>query len=154
MQPNLDSDVRNQFLADEMVLSLDKYRLKLRDNLHEFLADRVLIDSKNSRVVVNNFTLRPENPDSAQAILDTYGKSVILDISVPEFRIEGIDLMSAYMDEKLIIDQILVPSPVANLTRFRKKSGGAVSSSRVESSDEIEELLTSYFFHSNRLYKF
>lgn len=146
LQPNLDSDVRNQFLADEMVLSLDKYRLKLRDNLHEFLADRVLIDSKNSRVVVNNFTLRPENPDSAQAILDTYGKSVILDISVPEFRIEGIDLMSAYMDEKLIIDQILVPSPVANLTRFRKKSGGAVSSSQVESSDEIEELLTSYFF--------
>lgn len=148
LQPNLDSDVRNQFLAEEMVLSLDKYRLKLRDNLHEFLADRVLIDSKNSRVVVSNFTLRPENPDSVQTILDSYGKSVILDISVPEFRVEGIDLMSAYMDEKLIINQILVPSPVASLTRFRKKSAGSgatATTSQMESSDEIEELLTSYF---------
>ncbi|RAI83932.1 AsmA family protein [Algoriphagus yeomjeoni] len=148
LQPNLDldSDVRNQFLADEMVLSLDKYRLKLRDNLHEFLADRVLIDSKNSRVVVNNFTLRPENPDSAQAILDTYGKSVILDISVPEFRVEGIDLMSAYMDEKLIINQIFIPSPVASFTKFRKNKVDAnTTSTLVESSDEIEELLTSYF---------
>ncbi len=84
------------------------------------MADRVLIDSKKSLVVVDNFTLRPENPDSTQAILDTYGKSVILDFSIPEFRVEGIDLMSAYMDEKLIIRQILVPSPVAKLTKFRK----------------------------------
>lgn len=147
LQPNQDTDVRNQFLAEEMVLSLDKYRLKLRDNLHEFLADKVLIDSKNSLVVINNFTLRPENPDSAQSILDTYGKTVILDISVPEFRVEGIDLMSAYLDEKLIINRILVPSPVANFTRFRAKSGGstASTSSQVDSPDDIEELLTSYF---------
>jgi len=145
LQPNMTSDVRNQFLAEEMVLSLDKYRLKLRDNLHEFMADKVVIDSKKSLVVVSNFTLRPENPDSIQEILDTYGKSVILDITIPEFRVEGIDLMSAYMDEKLIINQILVPSPVANLTRFRKKSNGNSTSPQVDSSDEIVGLLTSYF---------
>lgn len=145
LQPNLDTDVRNQFLAEEMVLSLDKYRLKLRDNLHEFLADKVLIDSKNSLVVVNNFTLRPENPDSTQVILDSYGKSVILDISIPEFRVEGIDLMSAYLDEKLVIKRILVPSPVANFTRFRKKKIGSIPVNQVESPDEIKDLLTSYF---------
>lgn len=144
LQPNLDSEVRNQFLAEEMVLSLDKYRLKLRDNLHEFLADRVLIDSKQSLVVVTNFTLRPENPDSTQVILDTYGKSVIMDISIPEFRVEGIDLMSAYLDEKLVVNRILVPSPVANFTRFRKEST-ANSAIQVESPDEIQDLLTSYF---------
>ncbi|MEB2784526.1 hypothetical protein [Algoriphagus persicinus] len=145
LQPNAESDVRNYFLAEEMVLSLYQYRLKLRDNLHEFMADKVLIDSKNSLVVVDNFTLRPENPDSTQVILDTYGKSVILDISIPEFRVEGIDLMSAYLDEKLIINQILVPSPVANFTRFRKRSGSNSTTSQMESSDEIESLLTSYF---------
>lgn len=145
LQPNSESDVRNIFLAEQMVLSLDKYRLKLRDNLHEFMADKVLIDSKNSLVVVDNFTLRPENPDSTQVILDAYGKSVILDISIPEFRVEGIDLMSAYMDENLIINRILIPSPVANFTRFRKGTSGASTASQVESSDEIEALLTSYF---------
>ncbi|MDR7128840.1 hypothetical protein J2X69_001172 [Algoriphagus sp. 4150] len=144
LQPNVSSDVRNQFLAEEMVLSLDKYRLKLRDNLHEFLADKVLIDSKRSLVVVNNFTLRPENPDSIQVILDSYGKSVIMDISVPEFRVEGIELMSAYLDERLVVNQILIPSPVANFTRFRKNST-TTSAMQVESSGEIQDLLTSYF---------
>ncbi|PZX48500.1 hypothetical protein [Algoriphagus chordae] len=147
LQPNMTNDVRNQFLAEEMVLSLDKYRLKLRDNLHEFLADRVLIDSKNSLVQVTNFTLRPENPDSIQYILDTYGKSVILDISIPEFRVEGIDLMAAYRDEKLMINRILVPSPIAEYTRFRKRkiTASGIAATQLESSDEIEELLTSYF---------
>ncbi len=145
VQPHVESDVRNRFLAEEMVLSLYKYRLKLRDNLHEFMADKVLIDSKNSLVVVNNFTLRPEVPDSLQNILTAYGKSVILDISIPEFRVEGIDLMAAYMEEKLMINRILVPSPVASVTRFRKRSIADVAASQVESADEIESLLTSYF---------
>ncbi|WP_339703604.1 hypothetical protein [Algoriphagus aquimarinus] len=147
LQPNSDIDVRNQFLAEEMVLSLYKYRLKLRDNLHEFMADKVLIDSKNSLVVVNNFTLRPENPDSIQYILDSYGKTVILNLTIPEFRVEGIDLMAAYQDEKLLINRILVPSPNASLTRFRKKNSAGGASNQVESSDEIEDLLTSYFSH-------
>ncbi|WPR75293.1 hypothetical protein [Algoriphagus sp. NG3] len=145
VQPHVESDVRNRFLAEEMVLSLYKYRLKLRDNLHEFMADKVLIDSKNSLVVVNNFTLRPEVPDSLQNILTAYGKSVILDISIPEFRVEGIDLMAAYTEEKLMINRILVPSPVASVTRFRKRSIADVAASQVESADEIESLLTSYF---------
>ncbi|WP_439487785.1 hypothetical protein [Algoriphagus sp.] len=145
VQPHVESDVRNRFLAEEMVLSLYKYRLKLRDNLHEFMADKVLIDSKNSLVVVNNFTLRPEVPDSLQNILTAYGKSVILDISIPEFRVEGIDLMAAYVEEKLMINRILVPSPVASVTRFRKRSIADVAASQVESADEIESLLTSYF---------
>ena len=41
LQPGVSVKTFNEFLlADEIVLSLDKYRLKLRDNLHEFLADR------------------------------------------------------------------------------------------------------------------
>jgi len=145
LQPDADSDVRNQILAEDMVLSLDKYRLKLRDNLHEFMADKILIDSKNSLVVINDFTLRPENPQSIQKSLDTYNKSVVLNVTIPEFRVEGIDLMAAYTDEKLIINRILVPSPIADFTRFRKKTTGRSSTTQVESSDEFAELLTSYF---------
>lgn len=144
LQPNQASELRDQFLAEEMVLSLDKYRLKLRDNLHEFMADKVLIDSKNSLVVVNNFTLRPENPDSIQYVLDSYDKSVVLDLTIPEFRVEGIDLMAAYRDERLMINKILVPSPIASFTRFRKKKV-AEGHSQLESSGEIKDLLTSYF---------
>jgi hypothetical protein len=63
-----------------MVLSLDKYRLKLRDNLHEFLAGKVIIDSKQSLIVIQDFSLRPENPDSLTAVLDNYNKSVVINV--------------------------------------------------------------------------
>jgi hypothetical protein len=144
IQPTGEFNVRDQLLAQNMVLSLDKYRLKLRDNLHEFSADKVLIDSKNSRVVVDNFTLRPENLDSIHHALDAYDKSIVLDISIPKFRMEGIDLMAAYMDEKLIIHQILVPSPVARMTRYRKNNKDP-DILQIDSTPEIEDLLTSYF---------
>lgn len=148
IQPTGDFNVRDQLLAQNMVLSLDKYRLKLRDNLHEFSADKVLIDSKNSRVVVDNFTLRPENLDSIHHALDAYDKSVVLDISIPKFRLEGIDLMAAYMDEKLIIHQILVPSPTARMTRYRKDNKDP-EQLQIDSTPEIEDLLTSYFSYIN-----
>lgn len=142
--PNVKTSLSERFLADEMVLSLDKYRLKLRDNLHEFMADRIVIDSKNSRVLISDFVLRPENPDSIQYSLDTYGKSVVLNVEIPEFRIEGIDLMAAYMENRLLIDQVTVPSPMASYTRYRKNSRSK-SLVQVESSGEIRDLLTSYF---------
>ncbi|UZD21862.1 hypothetical protein PBT90_00115 [Algoriphagus halophytocola] len=142
--PNVKTTLSERFLADEMVLSLDKYRLKLRDNLHEFMADRIVIDSKNSRVLINDFVLRPENPDSIQYSLDTYGKSVVLNVEIPEFRIEGIDLMAAYMDNKLLINQVTVPAPKANYTRYRKNNRSK-SATHVESSGEIKDLLTAYF---------
>lgn len=144
-RPNEEGNVRNQVIAKEMLLSLDKYHLKLKDNLHEFLADRVLIDSKNSRVVISNFILQPNKRDSIQYILDTYNKSVVLDVHIPEFRLEGVDLLAAYRDEKLLINQILVPSPVANFTRYRTKARAALAAPQMESAGEIKDLLTSYF---------
>ncbi len=144
VQANSSNTIKDMLLAEEMVLSLDKYRLKLRDNLHEFLADQILIDSKNSRILISNFTLKPENPDQITEALDTYGKSVVIDIQVPEFRIEGIDLQAAFLDQELFINQINVPSPVASLTRYRKRQMSS-SQPTVDSSDEIKSLLTSYF---------
>jgi len=145
IRPNLDNSIQEIFLADEMVLSMDKYRLKLRDNLHEFLADEILIDSKNSRIVVKDFSLKPENPKAIQAALDAYEKTVVINIEIPEFRIEGIDLQTAFWDEKLIIGQILIPSPKAELSRFRKKKGDSNIAEQLNSADEFKTLLTSYF---------
>jgi hypothetical protein len=145
IQPNLKSSIQDIFLANEMVLSLDKYRLKLRDNLHEFLAGKVIIDSKQSLIVIQDFSLRPENPDSLTAVLDNYNKSVVINVKVPEFRIEGIDLKAAFWDEKLLINQILIPSPIVELTRFRKKKEQDKSLDQINSAGEVGDLLSSYF---------
>lgn len=145
IQPNLKSSIQDIFLANEMVLSLDKYRLKLRDNLHEFLAGKVIIDSKQSLIVIQDFSLRPENPDSLSAVLDNYNKTVVINVQVPEFRIEGVDLKAAFWDEKLIIQQILIPSPVAELVRYRKKKEQDKSFDQLNSAGEVGDLLSSYF---------
>lgn len=145
IRPNLTTSIQDIFLAEEMVLSMDKYRLKLRDNLHEFLAGEILIDSKNSRVVIKDFSLKPENPDAVQNALDAYNKTVVIDVEIPEFRIEGIDLQAAFWDEKLIVGEILIPSPKAELKRYRKKIVSSNASEQLNSADEFETLLTSYF---------
>lgn len=146
LQPGVSTKTFNEFLlADEIVLSLDKYRLKLRDNLHEFLADRVLIDSKNSLVEITGFVLRPENQGQIQGALDAYGKSSTINLKVPKFRAEGIDLHAAIVDQELIVKQILIPNPELALTRYRKGQSSGSPQDQLESSKEFANLLTSYF---------
>lgn len=144
IRPGATTSISDILMAEEMVLSLDKYRLKLRDNLHVFLADRVVIDSKNSLVEISNFALRPENPEHIAEALDSYGKTVAFDLEVPKFRAEGIDLKAAFFDEKLQIKRILIPTPKASITRYRKGQEESLQN-QMESSDQIKELLTDYF---------
>ncbi|MBN7814115.1 hypothetical protein [Algoriphagus pacificus] len=143
-QPNSSRNISEFLFAKNVELSLDKYRLKLRDNLHEFLADNVTIDSKNSLLSIRGLTIKPENESQVQQILDAYGKSVILDVHIPEFRAEGFNVQAAFEEERLEIRQILIPAPEISMTRFRKKKT-QTNTSNLESSGEIGSLLTSYF---------
>ncbi len=144
IQPNSSRSINDFLYAKDMVLSLDKYRLKLKDNLHEFMADNVTIDSKNSLLSISGLIIRPENPEQVQQVLDSYEKSVILDFHIPEFRAEGFDVRAAFEEERLEIRQILIPNPELSMIQFRKKQSSKEGSS-MESSDEIGGLITSYF---------
>ncbi|WP_296701044.1 hypothetical protein [Algoriphagus sp.] len=144
IQPNSSQSLNDLLYAKDLVLSLDKYRLKLRDNLHEFLADNVTIDSKNSLLSISGLIIRPENSNQVQQVLDTYDKSVILDFQIPEFRAEGFNVRAAFEEERLEIQQILIPKPELSMIRFRKKQSSK-SASSIDSSDEIGDLITSYF---------
>lgn len=148
IQPGKSTKTLSEFiLADEIVLSLDSYRLKLRDNLHEFIAAKVLIDSKKSLVEIEGFELRPEKPDQIQNSLDSYGKSSIINLKVPGFRLEGIDLFAAIVDQELLIKNIVIQNPELLLSRYRKSKDSPNSEiiDQLESSQEFEDLLTSYF---------
>lgn len=146
LQPGVSTKTFNEFLlADEIVLSLDKYRLKLRDNLHEFLADRVLIDSKNSLVEITGFVLRPENQGQIKGTLDAYGKSSTIDLKIPKFRAEGIDLYAAIVDQELTVKHISIPNPELSFSTYRKGKSFGSPQDQLESSKEFENLLTSYF---------
>jgi hypothetical protein len=126
----------------EIYLSLDQYRLKLRDNLHTILADKLIVDSRRQLLEVTNLTIRPENQAQIQATLDTYGKTAAIDFYVPVFRAEGIDIKSAFYDEKLFVRQIFLPGPVFTISNYREK---AKSKDSPESTDEVKNLLLGYF---------
>jgi hypothetical protein len=126
----------------EIYLSLDQYRLKLRDNLHSILADKLVVDSKRQLLEVVNLTIRPENQEQIQASLDTYGQTAAIDFFVPVFRAEGIDIKSAFYDEKLFVKQIFLPGPVFTISNYREK---ARSIETPESPDEVKNLLLGYF---------
>lgn len=126
----------------EIYLSLDQYRLKLRDDLHTILADKLIVDSRRQLLEVINLTIRPENQTQIQASLDAYGKTAAIDFSVPIFRAEGIDIKSAFYDEKLFVRQIFLPGPKFTISNYREK---AKSKDTPESTDEVKNLLLGYF---------
>lgn len=141
--PDSTMKIRDILLADEMILSLEKYKLKLRDNLHVFSADNILIDSKRSLIAIDHFSLKPEE-ENIQTVLDRYDKTVAVDLSVPSFRVEGIDIKEALLEGNLWIHSILVPEPEFSYTRYRPKVG-AVGSAQIESTEGIKSILQSYF---------
>ena len=105
----------------------------------------VLIDSKNSLVEVTGFVLRPENQGQITGTLDAYGKSSTIELKVPKFRAEGIDLNAAIVDQKLIVKLISIPNPELSFSTFRKGKSSGTAEDQLESSKEFEDLLTSYF---------
>jgi len=126
----------------QIFLSLDQYRLKLRDNLHTILADKLIVDSRRQLLEVTNFTIRPENQAQIQASLDAYGTSAAVDFFVPVFRAEGIDVKSALYDGKLFVRQIFLPGPIFTISNYREK---AKTIETPESTDEVKNLLLGYF---------
>ena len=134
--------VTEKLTVEEIYISLDNYRLKLKDNLHTILADQLTVDSKNQLLELKNLTIRPENKAQIQASLDAYGKTAAMDFSVPVFRAEGIDIMAALYEEKLFVRQISLPGPVFSISSYREK---AKSKESPESSDEVKNLLLGYF---------
>lgn len=126
----------------EIFLSLNQYRLKLRDDLHTILADKLIVDSKNQLLEVINLTIRPENQSQIQTSLDTYGKTAAIDFSVPVFRAEGIDIKAAFYQEELFVEQIFLPGPIFTISNYREK---ARSKETPESTDEVKNLLLGYF---------
>jgi len=130
------------FLADNLILEIDDYALKLSDNLHLFVADKILIDTKKDLLHVDGFKLKPFSPEAVLPLLDKYGRTTVLDIEIPEFSATGVDINRAYFQEKLFINHIDIPSPIIHWTKYISKDKS--KQEKLERGD-ILELVTNYF---------
>lgn len=136
--------IQEQFLVRDIFLNLNEYKLKLRDNLHLILASQLTIDSKNKLLEVKDLSIKPENPDQIQDQLDTYGKTYTVDFSIPLFQAKGLDVKEAFFNQRLLIEQMLLPNPRFLISSFRAKEQES-SENAPTSSAEIKELLLGYF---------
>ncbi|WP_041779262.1 hypothetical protein [Belliella baltica] len=132
----------NIFFAEELQIELIDYALKLADNLHVFKADRLFLDTKSAQVQIDGFSIRPFTPNQIQSSLDRYDKHTALDIYVPKFTANGVDISEAYFNKKLNIDEIRIPSPKINIYTYRSKD--EENDEKVE-KEELLNLLENYF---------
>ncbi|MGY6521739.1 MAG: hypothetical protein ACXIUD_08425 [Mongoliitalea sp.] len=135
------SESKGVFWADDMRLELLDYALKLSDDLHMFSAERVLIDTKLDRVAIRGFRIRPFDQERITTILDRYEQSTTLEIFVPEFTVNGVDISKAYEEGILRIRTIRVPSPTIKIHRYRTQQ----EDEEEKVKRDVLELLTSYF---------
>ncbi|GAA0877646.1 hypothetical protein GCM10009119_06140 [Algoriphagus jejuensis] len=142
-QPETSAKIQDQVQLDEIYLKLDKYRLQLKDNLHIILADQLTIDSKGQLIEVKNLTIQPEDHEQLSEALEAYGKTSLVDFTVPIFRAEGVDIKAIFYDEKLFVHRILMPNPVFSIATYREKIRTGVDSP--SSNDELREVLLGYF---------
>lgn len=147
-KPTISDVIQEQFKINDLFLRLDKYRLKLKDNLHVILADQLTIDSKRQLLEVRDLVIRPDNEEQIQSTLDAYGRTSTVDFSVPIFRADGIDIKAAFYDERLFVHRILMPNPVFTITNHLEKAesnGTGKSAVAPNSSDDMRDLLLGYF---------
>lgn len=130
------------FLADNLRLEIEDYALKLSDNLHLFVADKILIDTKKDLLHVDGFKLKPFSPEAVLPLLEKYSRTTVLDIEIPEFSASGVDINQAYFENKLFINHIDIPSPIIHWTKYIPKEND--NQEKLKRGDVLD-LITSYF---------
>lgn len=143
---NADSSlpIQDQIYAEEISLDLYDYRLKIKDNLHAILADQLTVDSRRNLLAIRNLSIRPESPDQIQSLLDTYGKTSAINLFVPSFRAEGLDVKGALMEKVLDVNLIDMPNPEFEISAYRVKQETGKGES-LQSTSEIKDVLLGYF---------
>ncbi len=139
-EPNLP--FYEQFYSEEIVISLDNYLLKLRDNLHLFEAGNLTLDSRANLVQITDLKISPESKEQINVILERTGKTAAIDFSVPLLRAEGIDIRQAIFEQNLEVAKISLPNPEFSISVFQ---GAQKESEGPQSSEDIRGLLLGYF---------
>lgn len=142
--PDRKLHIQDQFKIGQIFLTLDKYRLKLEDNLHLIFADQLSIDSRRNLLEVVNLSIKPQNQDQISSLLEIYGKTSALELSVPLFRATGLDVKEAFFNQNLKIREILLPEPTFFVSTYKAKEKNEKEVS-INSSQDIKNLLLGYF---------
>ncbi|MFM2251106.1 MAG: hypothetical protein RLZZ358_2036, partial [Bacteroidota bacterium] len=142
--PDSSLAIQDQVQVGELQLTLYDYRLKLRDNLHTFLAEKLTLDSKRKLLEVINLRIQPADPSQIRSQLQTLDKRAAVDFTIPLLRAEGIDLMSAVYQQELMIHHLQLDAPQFKISTYRPKERKG-SEDALRSVEDLKALLLGYF---------
>jgi hypothetical protein len=124
-------DLPSYFLAEHLTLELQDYALKLADDLHIFKAKNLWINTKKSTLEIHDFSIAPPKKNQIKSLLDQYNKTSNLEIFIPKFKAYGLDYQKAFLESKLHVNRIHIPSPKISFTQH-------LSNQKIKNSEEIE----------------
>lgn len=136
--------IQQQLQFGEVLLTLYDYRLKLRDNLHEFLAEELSIDSKSEWLEIKNLRIQPADSTQIKEQLQVMGKTTAVNFSAPLFRANGVGFVEALFEQKLRLNHLQLDFPQVHWSTYRSKESKA-SENALGSAEDLKALLLGYF---------
>jgi hypothetical protein len=105
------------FYTDDIFLETGNQELLLKDSIHKVSFDKFYISTRTNELGFENLNVtQRKDPEADKLSHDRY------EISLPDLRFAGVDFVSAYNDNLLLIDSIHIGQPVIDLIKRAKKT--------------------------------
>ncbi|MCK4406612.1 MAG: hypothetical protein KAV44_02950, partial [Bacteroidales bacterium] len=117
--------------------SLNNYKLNLADNLHLIKAGEIGISTSNSKIFLKDISIQPVEPYD----ISKQNISEIINLNINRIDFNNIDILNAYFDKKLYINEILIKQPEFKLTYFEKFKK---TRNKSENNNKIQEILNNH----------
>lgn len=119
LNPESGKDSSRVFYTNNIELNLSNQSLILPDSLHQLSFEQLSASTRDSTVTLKNFSISPLN---ARVFEDPYAFKTYnyYNISIPEFKMMGIDFSRAYNEDILVVKNILLNDI---LTRLQSNTG-------------------------------
>ena len=103
------------FYANDFELEIAGYTHDLPDDIHSIRAGKIGISTLDDRIVIEDVTITPAQYQYPYPNLRESPVKTLLNLRVPELRLEGVDILKAYLERKLEVEQVYIPAPAIAL---------------------------------------
>jgi hypothetical protein len=103
------------FYANDFELEIAGYKHDLPDNIHTITAGKIGISTLNDQIIISNVRIRPSRHQYPYPNLRESPVKAMLNLEIPQLRLEGVDILKAYLEKQLIVEQVYIPAPAIGL---------------------------------------
>ena len=106
--------MKKLFNAEDFELDIEDYKHHLPDDTHTILAKSLLVSTKSDRIILSDLLIKndfgysfPFNEAGAGSL-----PSTLMEIQIPRLELNGLDVLDAYLNKQLLVDEVNIPNPI------------------------------------------